>query len=197
MKQKQIFIAALFFTITGFSRAGFSQTQAQMKKLDAGDIIISLKEDSGSEIPKAHLIAVVDSAPSKVWEIVSNCNKFKQRMPRIANAKIVSVKGKRVTCDVEIDLPFPLSNLHAKTVALHQAGPKVWTRKWKLVDGDFDFNNGSWKLSFYKDDPNRTYVEYRIHASPKTSVPVGVRKMLQKSSLKKMIINIREHAKKL
>ena len=192
-----LILVAFLIPLLGFSTLGFSQTEAQIKKLDEGKIIISLKETAGSEIPKARVLAVVNSPPAKVWEIVSNCNKFKQRMPRVAAAKILSVKGKKVTCSVTIDLPFPISNLDIKTVALHQAGPKVWSRRWKLLEGDFDFNNGSWKLTTFKDDPNRTFVEYKIHASPKTSIPVGVRKMFQKSSLKKMIQNIRKFAKKL
>lgn len=173
------------------------EARAQDKGLAKGKIRVQTEKVKGSDIPRVVVTAVVDAPPPKVWEVVSNCDKFEQRMPNIEQARIVSAKGNVVICEVEIDLPFPLSNLTARTRGIHHVGPKVWSRKWSLIRGDYSFNDGSWVLTPYGKDGKRTLVVYKVHAEPDTHVPDWVREKAQKSSLPKMIKRIRQEVKKL
>ncbi len=178
----------------GWSAQGWAQDH---KALDHGKIYVKSTPVKGSDIPKVVVTAVVNAPPTKVWEIVSNCDKFKSRMPRVLASKLVRKNGNTYICKVEIDLPFPLSNLTATTRAIHHTGPKRWERKWTLIKGDYSFDDGSWVLTPFGKDGKRTLVVYTVHAEPDTHIPDWVREKAQKSSLPGLIKRIRKEVKKL
>jgi len=141
--------------------------------------------------------AVVNAPPSKVYEIMTNCDKFPDRLPHVLDAETVA-RGKHGNrCKVTIDLPFPLSNLTAVTQDRRKRGPHEWYRKWKLVKGDYSVNDGSVVLKEFRGDPNRTLFEYRVHAVPKTIVPDFLRERAQKRSLPNMVKRIRKEVRKI
>jgi carbon monoxide dehydrogenase subunit G len=171
-----------------------AQDRASLSK---GKIYISTHKVSGSDVPLLKMIGVVDAPPEKVWEIVSNCDKFASRLPNIEQARIVKKKGKNVRCKVEVDLPFPLSNLTAVTDGVHEISAKKWSRKWTLVSGDYARNDGSWVLTPFDDDDKRTLVVYSVHADPDTYVPDWAREKAQKSSFPDLLKRIRKEVKNL
>ena len=168
--------------------------------LDRGEIFVHLQDVAGFDYPRLVVKAVVNAPPQKVYEIVSNCDRFPQRMPRVKEAKTLKRSASSCTCSVTVNLPFPMSDLTAVTVDQRKSGPDVWYRKWRLASGvetSYKHNVGGFELRPFKGDPNRTYVHYSIHAIPKTMVPDFMRKSAQKKSLPGMIERIRKEVKKL
>jgi ribosome-associated toxin RatA of RatAB toxin-antitoxin module len=172
------------------------QREDFFKTLERGEIVVYTRSFKGVDTPELVAKALVNAPPERVWEIVQDCGNFKRTMPRIKASKLVSRSGKKVICQVTVDMPFPYSDTTSVTEAIHIAGPERWSRTWKLLSGDYKLNQGSWLLRPYRGDVRRTYVVYRILAQPKAWIPGWIRKAAQKRSIPKMIRRIRELAKK-
>jgi ribosome-associated toxin RatA of RatAB toxin-antitoxin module len=168
---------------------------AQSKKiarLDKGEIIVTTKEVEGFDIPKVRVEAVINAAPEKVWAIIEKCDNYEKTMIGLSYAEELSRRGTKVMCKTVADLPWPLDDLTGVTLATHTVIPgKKWKRAWKLIKGDFKFNTGSWTLTPFNDDPNRTHIVYRAHVEPTTSVPDSVKTMAAKSTLPDLIRHLR------
>ncbi len=185
--------ASVAIILTVLAVPALSQAQADTQsRLDHGEILISSRPIAGSELPEVTLQAVVDAPASKIWKIIDDCGNYQRTMPRIASSKQLERTGSRVVCQVEVSLPFPLSNLTGVTEAVHTIGPPKWQRVWHLLRGDYEKNDGSWTLTPFDADGKRTLVVYKIHAIPKTSVPNAILRKGQRESLPKMIEHLRE-----
>ncbi|APR79378.1 Hypothetical protein A7982_04725 [Minicystis rosea] len=151
----------------------------------------------GSDTPKIVMTATLDVPPKKVWAIVSDCSRYKERMPRIVAAKELKKEGNVHTCEVTIDMPFPLSNLTAVTEAVHEESDKGMARRWKLVRGDYKSNTGSWEVKPADPEGKTSFVTYTVHAEPNTVVPAAIREAAQKSALPDLMKRVRSEAAKL
>ena len=189
-------LIALFSSLL-LTPTAFAQSSAE---LDKGEIFVSTQSVKGYDFPRLVVRAVVDAPPQKVFEIVGNCDRFKDRLPRVKKSRILKKSAASYTCTVTIGVPFPMSDLIAVTVDRRRLGPEVWERKWTLASGaetSYTRNVGGFTLSPFKGNPNRTLVHYEIHAIPKSAVPDFVRKSAQKRSLPGMIKRIRKEVAKL
>lgn len=164
--------------------------------LENGRVDVALVDVKDSDTQMVVVRAIVDSPPAKVWKIVSDCATYKEHMPRIAASKLVKKDGSKVTCQVTISVPFPMANLTAVTEAVHDENPAKMSRRWKLVSGDYEFNEGSWEIAPYKGGAS-SLVTYKVHAKPKTSVPGFLKNMAQKKALPELIERVREEAAKV
>jgi ribosome-associated toxin RatA of RatAB toxin-antitoxin module len=188
--------ARLFGALVGLlvaSRAGADESTAD---LEAGKILVTSVAVAGSSEPEHVVRAIVQSPPSSVWKIVSDCAHYKEHLPHMAASAELSRVGHTVTCQVTIAMPFPLSNLTAVTEAIHEERSDRMTRTWKLVRGDFDFNDGSWTVESYRGG-SASLVTYRLHVKPKTVIPSFIRNMAQESALPELLERVRVEAAKV
>ncbi|HEY4120176.1 MAG TPA: SRPBCC family protein [Byssovorax sp.] len=162
---------------------------------EGGDVEVKTVAVAGSDTPKIVMTGTMDAPPEKVWAIVSDCSKYKERMPRIAAARELARAGNTRTCEVTIEMPFPLSNLTAVTLATHTEAPPHFVRAWKLVRGDYKVNDGSWDVTAAPGGKSK--VTYSVHAEPNTAVPGWVRERAQKSALPDMFARVAAEAKKV
>ncbi len=166
---------------------------AQDARLAKGEVIIKTTEVKGEDIPKVIATAVINAPMEKVWSLIEKCENYEKTMMNVKLAQELSRKGNKIRCKTIIDLPWPLSDLTAITDAVHVIKPgEVYTRSWKLVSGDFDFNDGSWTLKSFKGDPNKTLIVYRVHVKPHTSIPDSVKSAAQKSTLPDLFEHLRK-----
>lgn len=161
-------------------------------RLDRGDVLVSARAVAGSDLPEVTAQAVINAPPAKLWRIIDDCGNYQHTMPRIVASKELERKGNRVVCQVKVGLPFPLSDLTSVTEATIVAGPPKWSRTWHLLRGDFDRNEGSWTLTPFDAEGQRTLAVYRIHAEPHTSLPAAVLRKGQRDSLPQMLEHLRE-----
>jgi len=160
-------------------------------RLEKGEIFCYPRKVPGSDVPEMVLKAVVNAPMARVWKIIDACGNYKRTQPRVKDSVEVSRKGQRVVCRVTIDLPFPYSDKTSLTEAVHTVTPERCSRRWKLLSGDYKVNSGSWVLTPFRGDPQRTLVVYRVHAQPDAWVPGWIRKAAQKRSLPEMIRRLR------
>ena len=169
--------------------------------LDKGEIFVKTKDVAGFDTPKLIVTAVVEAPPAKVYEVVTNCDRFVDRLPRVESSKTLSRNGNSHKCKVRLAMPFPMSDLIAVTVDKRKQGPDEWYRKWVLDPAteseSYRHLDGSFVLKPFSGDPNRTLVLYTVHAIPKSAVPDFIRKTAQKKSMPNMIKRIRKEVAKL
>ncbi|MFW6369401.1 MAG: SRPBCC family protein [Myxococcota bacterium] len=182
-----VFITALL----AFSAASADDEDA----LASGEILVHSESVPGSDLPKVVVRGVIDAPPAKVWTIVSDCDVFEERLPRIRSARVLEQTDRGPICEVIVALPFPLSDLRAKTRAVHIEGPPRWSRTWTLIEGDYEVNDGSWVLESFRGDPNRTLATYSVHAVPHSAVPAWARRRAQESSMPDIIERLRRETR--
>ena len=162
------------------------------KRLAAGEVIITTDKIEGSDMARVTAVAVIDAPPEKVWAIVEDCANYSKNMVRIGESKLISREGNTFVCEVTADLPWPVPDLTSQTRAVHDIEPGVrWQRKWTLLKGDYTRNDGSWTLTHYKGDPNRTLGQYQLHIEPKIHVPDSLIARGQKKSLPDLFEKLR------
>ncbi|MBL8954482.1 MAG: hypothetical protein JNK82_27130 [Myxococcaceae bacterium] len=162
------------------------------KRLAAGEVIITSDKVEGSDMPRVTAVGVIDAPPEKVWAIVEDCANYSKNMVRIGESKLISREGNTFTCEVTADLPWPVPDLTSQTRAVHTIEPGVrWQRKWSMIKGDYNRNDGSWVLTPYKGDPNRTLGQYQLHVEPKIHVPDSLVASGQRKSLPDLFNKLR------
>lgn len=164
---------------------------------DAPKVDIKTFAVPGSDTPKVVMTATLDVPPKKVWAIVSDCSKYKGRLPRVKAAKLLKHDGNKFTCEVTLEMPFPLSDLTAVTESTHEESDKGMARRWKLVRGDYKVNEGSWEVKPAGSDGKSSLVVYTVHAEPNTVVPAAIREAAQKKTLPDLMARVRAEAQKL
>ena len=157
---------------------------------------VRIVEVKGNDTPKVVAKGVIDQPPEKVWQVVSECANYKKRMPRIEASRLVKQEGNKHTCEVTIAMPFPLSNLTALTEAVHEVNEKGMSRRWKLVRGDYKFNEGSWEVKPLEGG-KKSLVVYTVHAEPNTSLPNWIREAAQKKAIPELFERVGEEAAKM
>ena len=164
--------------------------------IDPGAVQVRASAVKGSDMPRITAKAVLSQPPEKVWAIVSDCSKYKGRMPRVASARLVKKEGNKHTCEVTVEVPFPFSNLTAKTEAVHEETPEGMTRRWKLVSGDYKKNDGSWEIKPI-DGGKKSEVTYTLHVEPNTSLPSSILEAAQKKAIPDLFVRLEQEAGKL
>jgi ribosome-associated toxin RatA of RatAB toxin-antitoxin module len=162
-----------------------------------GEVEVKAFPVAGSDAPKIVVRAVMELPAKKIWQIVSDCAHYKDRLPRVAASELLKKAGNVHTCKVTIAMPFPLSNLTATTEAVHEESELGMTRRWKLVSGDYKVNEGSWEVKPLNKEGTSSLVTYTVHAEPNTAIPAFIRESAQKKALPDMIERVRAEAAKL
>jgi ribosome-associated toxin RatA of RatAB toxin-antitoxin module len=145
--------------------------------------------------PKIVARAVIDVPAKKIWAIVSDCAHYKDHMPRIIASELLKKEGNVHTCKTTVEMPFPLSNLTGVTAAVHEETDVAMSRRWKLVSGDYKFNEGSWEVK--RLDAGSSLVVYTIHAEPNTAIPQSIREAAQKKSIPDLFERVKTESAKL
>ena len=171
------------------------------RRLDSGKIFVNAQKVRGYEQPMGVMRAVINAPPEIVWPLVGDCAEYTRTMVRVLESKKKMLGKGRMHCTVKIDMPFPYSDIAGTTLSVVKEDPKTgeYSRVWKMLnkgEGDYEVNQGSWKVSRFLDDPNRTLVVYKALGVPKAWVPDWVRDMARNKSLPKMLKKIRKLAKK-
>lgn len=167
-------------------------TPGERAKLDRGEVLIHTTPEPGYKTPRLITRAVINHPPSAVFELISNPDRYSKTMPRIKEMRQVKVEGDIVHTKMTVQMPFPVPNLSALTEAVHKhLEGEVYVREWKLLEGDYKVNRGSWHMSPFDDAGTRTYLVYQVHVEPKVPLPNRIKSAVQQKAMPKVIQNLR------
>jgi hypothetical protein len=119
------------------------------------------------------VMGLVDAPPQRVWEVMADCEHEAEFLPRVVDAAMRDRIGDEFTCELVVDLPFPLADAHTATRnhvrRLPDGGFQRW---WQLVPGEWSYrrDDGSWTVHPYEDG-RRSLLVHRLDIVPKTVVP--------------------------
>ena len=165
--------------------------------MTAGETLVSTVQVEGAALPRARVEAVIDAKPAMVWAVVSDCARFSKTMPNVKASKLVKRDGPKVFCRTVADLPFPLPDLVAETEARHEVEGSHYRRRWWLLRGDFERNEGLWDVRPFGKSGARSLVRYEILAVPRVAVPDVLQALAQKTSLPGLMERLRNEVKRL
>jgi ribosome-associated toxin RatA of RatAB toxin-antitoxin module len=164
----------------------------------AADDIKTWTEPETAGAPTYCAEGVVDAPPAAVWALVSRCADYVKNMPSISASKELSREGDEQTkfttiCEVAAHVPFPFSDLVSVSRATLTVDAKSgsYTREWTLIRGDYEVNEGSWRL-VPVDGGAKTKVTYRIHVKPKLALPDSMIRRTQETRLPQVIQYLRD-----
>ncbi len=163
-----------------------------IRRLEAGEVLISTEDVPGRSLPRVKGTGLIKAPPEKVWALVADCANYKHTMPRTIESQELGREGGRVRCRLELDMPFPLSDLWVETESVNTALPgRRYRRAWSLRGGDFRENTGSWTLEPY-DGGKLTVVTYEALSEPKVPLPRLVVKRMQEITLPDVFAGLRQ-----
>jgi hypothetical protein len=168
----------------------------------ADDIKTWTETEPGANSPTYIAEGLIDAPPAAVWALVSKCADYVKNMPNIVASVELSREGDERTeftavCEVTFDAPFPFSDLVSVSRATLTVDPDGggYSRAWKLIRGDYDVNEGSWRL-VPADGGAKTKATYRIRAVPNLPIPNSFIERAQKETLPQVIQRLRERTAK-
>jgi hypothetical protein len=171
-------------------------TTAEWRRLHAGEVLVVQIPVKGTGLPLARGRKLIAAPVQRVWPYIANCGKYSTTMVRVIRSRMLSQKDGVVECETVTKLPLLLGSLRTHSRAVHVAGPKVWSRVWTLVEGDFLYNTGAWYLTPLPGNLHLSLLTYEIHAEPNLSVPNFVIKRGQTSGVTNMLNRIASLATK-
>ena len=171
--------------------ASDAMREATRERLDRGEVIIKPRDVRGSDFPLVVAMAVVDAPPSKVWRLVDDCENYAVTLPTVSLSEEIRRTKRRVRCKVTIKLPL-LPDLTSVTDATQTVvRDKRYIQSWRLVNGDYHKNTGTWTLVPFDDEGQRTLVVYEVHVEPKMRISRGIQSAAMRKTLPRMFESIR------
>ena len=171
-----------------------ADSDPRIQKMEKGGTVVSVsKTKKGHQ--KFKMMAILNAAPETIWAIIRDCNKYKTTMTQLKSARLVRKEGKYFICETVVDTPFPLKDLRALTRSTHSVQPgKRWERRWKLIEGDYKVNQGSWTLKPY--GSSHTLVIYKNIAEPTIDIPRAIQDMARRKTLPGLMAHLRKQVEK-
>ncbi|HEY8153555.1 MAG TPA: SRPBCC family protein [Myxococcota bacterium] len=154
---------------------------ADRARLGAGEVLIRDLEPSAPDGIGVLLMGLVDATPDQVWEVMQDCEKQDEFLPRISHAAVQDREGDSHTCDLVVDLPLPLGDLRTETRHQVRRLPDGGhQRRWDLLPGDWSYlrNSGSWTVHPYSGG-GRSLLIGRMDLLPKAVIPTWVMRAAQ------------------
>jgi hypothetical protein len=143
-------------------------------RLDAGEIVTRDLPPTDPDGIGMLLMGVVDATPAQVWAVMSDCKGQDEFIPRVRYAAVRDRDGDSHTCELVVELPFPMGELRTQTRHHVRRLPDGgYQRRWDLLPGDWDYlrNSGSWTVHPYRDG-RRSLLVGRMDLVPKSVIPV-------------------------
>lgn len=157
-------------------------SQEEKSALVNGEVLISMAEVKGSRVKIARAMALIETSPSRLWEIITAYEQYADFMPYVAESRIDPERSKGNATFLSYRLHFriyPYIRDRYFTLKLMQeenpAGqPGSYFLHWWLdptSPSNINSSCGSWKLIPHSMDGSQTLVFYTIFTDPGGSSP--------------------------
>lgn len=144
----------------------------ERSRLEAGEVLVRDLPPGGSEGIGVLVMGLIEAPPEAVWRIMSDCEEQDEFMPRILYSAVRDRDGDSHTCELVVDLPFPLEDARTQTRHHVRRLPDGgYQRHWELLPGDWSYRraSGSWTVHPYA--AGRSLLVNRMDLLLKAAVP--------------------------
>lgn len=189
--------ASLFFVLlasmTPVLTSSSGLSAEQISRLEKNEIIVKSYKPPDGQGVAASMMALVHAPVDALIPVVHDCEHFDEFLPRTKKSEERSRRGNHRVCYVEIDMPFPLSNLWSLSDVYGERKENgVFIRRWTTKEGSFEKNLGFWILIPWGDNRQSTLLIYQVETQPKTVIPNFLISHGQTSSLPKLMKAVRK-----
>jgi ribosome-associated toxin RatA of RatAB toxin-antitoxin module len=159
----------------------------------AADPPVTSKETivAGHALPRIDATTLIDAPVERLWPLVSECNRFREYMD-LESAREIGRRGTWSRCELVVDVPFPFGKLRSVSDQLDERAAGRYRVSWKLVSGDYLYDEGFWELTSL--GPTRTRVRYVTLTEPRLPVPRGMLLDGQRDFVKDLLARLRKRA---
>jgi len=144
------------------------------------------------DMPRLEASLTIEAPIDEVWALVSDCTRFGDFMSDIDSARLLWRRKEKTRCRLVVDVPFPFGSLENVSDAVAERQPGLYRQSWKLVTGDFHYDEGFWELR--STAHGHTLVRYVSLVEPKLPVPRGLLLSGQKDYVLDMLQRLRQTA---
>lgn len=183
--------------VDGFApRSAPPLDEADLARLEDGEVLVRDLPTSDGEGIGVALVGLVDAPPERVWEVMADCDAQDEFLPRITHAEVRDRDGDAHTCELVLDMPFPMDDARTTTRQHVRRLPDGgYQRRWALSEESASYrrNRGSWSVHPHPD--GRTLLVSRMELVPKFAVPLWLMRAAQHRQAPRTIEAIRERVR--
>ncbi|MCA9665326.1 MAG: hypothetical protein KC503_07050 [Myxococcales bacterium] len=166
---------------------------SKTQRLARGEVIVENETVAGVSAPMVRAYARIDAPPERVWPLIDQTANYERTMVGVKRSEELKRDGNRIHAKVTVGMPFPLRDLTSVTEAVHTVEPGVaYQRRWKLLSGDYQRNEGSWALFPFPGAEGATLVRYELCVEPNIRIPKKLQNFAQTRTVPKLIDRLRE-----
>jgi hypothetical protein len=169
--------------------AALSLAPASQAAGEAPRVTIQETRVAAHALPRLEATLTIAANVELAWALVSDCLRAREIMD-LEKVEVLARRGKVVRCSTLVDVPFPFGKLRGVTDATDESRPGLYRQSWKLVSGDYLYDEGYWELSSPR--PGYTRVRYVTLTEPKLPVPSGMLACGQRDYVEKMLLRLNE-----
>ena len=171
--------------------ADFELTPAEMRKIDAREIVIRANLDSGQRRGTVRAAVLIYAPPDVVFQLMSRCADAVQYVPhlRLCRVRARAPDDSWQLVDHEIDFGWYAPRLKWTFRAEFIQDQSITFRQ---VSGDFKANSGLWEFEPVEAG-TRTLLRYRATIDPPGFVPNWLARSTFKRELPQMLTDLRHH----
>jgi len=162
---------------------------AQASARDASSVVIKETPVPEHALPRLEATLSIPAPIERTWALVSDCNRLREFMD-IEQTQLLERHGKVARCQLVVDVPFPFGKLRSIIETHDESRPGLWRQSWKLVSGDYLYDEGFWELTTPR--PGATSVRYVTLTEPKLPVPRGMLASGQRDYVQKMLLRLQK-----
>ncbi len=157
--------------------------------VDAAVVAVAAVVEGDILMPAARHQTLIDASPELVMSVITDFAAYPQFLPEMKNSKIIREDND------EWDVRFAVRVVRdfSYTLRLKKRGPLLLD--WKLVEGTFKVNDGSWVLTAV-DDGAKTDAVYSIDLQLGMFVPGNILRTLVERSLPDTVSRFKAEAER-
>jgi ribosome-associated toxin RatA of RatAB toxin-antitoxin module len=177
-------VALILIPALSAAASDLALAESDRQRLERGDVLFTPLDPADGRGVAARAMGVVEAPPGSVWPALRDCEHYQEFLPGVRTSALRSRENDVAVCYTEIELPWPLPDLVSKTrVEESRIAGGGYVREWRLIDGSYRRNVGSWRLHPWGADGGRTLAVYRVDFDPQTVLPDWLLRRAQRSTV--------------
>lgn len=168
------------------------ETQALMRRLETGEIVVKSEDISGTKYVVARIL--IDERADRLWPILVNPFEFERRIcHRMKDVKVLTDQRNISVLDYKVGVVFPIPDLDYIVESHYNAPSRI---EFKRVSGSFKDFRGFWELQ-PQDQGAKTEVTYSMYLDTGFPVPDWIVRQGVRSELPNVLSGLRERINEL
>ena len=163
-----------------------------VRKLTAGEIIVDVVADPGSNAGLVHAILEIEAPPSAVWVLMLDCGRTMKFNERLKSCRVTSSdpQGRWDIREHIVEWFWPLPKVRSVFRSEYKPFESIRFRK---IEGDLRELSGSWTLAAIRKG-EATRLTYEARIDPGSVVPGILLRSAMETEIRRVLSGLRREA---